>query len=147
MDVKILAKILANHLNTVVAELVKSDQGGFIPGRFARMNICRLFHNLQYTHDYSPTRAIVSLDTCKAFYSVEWPYLFQVLQLYGFGPRIIAWIRLLYTSPLTRIRVNSHVTDAFPINRGTRQGCPLSPLSFRLSYGASCYAYSLFPFN
>lgn len=89
-DVKILAKVLANRLNTVVAKLVRSDQGGFIPGRSTRMNICRLFHNLQYPHDCTPTRAIVSLDTCKAFDSVEWPYLFQVLLRYGFGPRIIA---------------------------------------------------------
>ena len=92
VDAKILAKALANRLNKVIARLVGSDQGGFIPGRSTRMNIRRLFHNLSYTHDCPSTRAVVSLDTCKAFDSVEWPYLFRVLQLYGFGPRLIAWI-------------------------------------------------------
>lgn len=45
-DVKILAKILANRLNAIVAKLVRCDQGGFIPGRFTRINIRRLFQNL-----------------------------------------------------------------------------------------------------
>lgn len=133
VDVKILAKVLATRLNTVVATLVNSDQGGFIPGRSTRMNIRSLFHNIQYQHDCSPIHAIVSLDTCKAFDSVEWPYLFQVLQLYGFGPRVITWIKFLYTSPVARIRVNSCVTDSFLISRGTRQGGPLSPLLFALA--------------
>lgn len=119
--------MLANRLNKVVAKLVGSDQGGFIPGRSTRMNIRRLFHNLIYPHDCPPTRVIVSLDTCKAIDSVEWPYLFQVLQLYGFGPRLIAWIRLLYTLSKARVQINSQVTETFPITRGTREGCPLSP--------------------
>lgn len=132
MDGKILAKVLANRLNTVVVKLVKSDQGGFILGRSIRMNTC-MFHNLQYPHDCPPTHAIVSLDTCNAFDSMEWPYLSQVLQRYSFGPRLIAWGRPLYTSPLARIWVNSHITDTFPITKVTRQGCALSPLLLALA--------------
>lgn len=71
VDVKIPAKVLVNCLNTVVAKLMRSDPGGFIPGRSTRMNIYRLFHSLQYLYECSPSRAIVSLDTCKAFDSVE----------------------------------------------------------------------------
>lgn len=51
VDVKILAK----SLNKVVVKLVGSDYGGFIPGRSTRMHIHRLFHNLTYPHDCSPT--------------------------------------------------------------------------------------------
>lgn len=43
-----------------------------------------------------------------------------------------AWIQLLYTLPLARIRINSQVTETFPITRGTKQGCPLPPLLFVL---------------
>lgn len=54
VDIKILAKVLAKHLNTLVVKLVHSGQGGFIPGRFIRMNNRRLFQNLQYPHECPP---------------------------------------------------------------------------------------------
>lgn len=98
VDVKILANVLDNRFNRVDPSLVQSDQGGFMPCH-SRMNIRRLFQNLQYPHDHSTTHVIVSLDTCKAFDSVEWPYLFKILQLYEFGSRMIAWVRLFYSSP------------------------------------------------
>lgn len=69
VDVKILAKVLANCLHAVVATLVNNDQGDFITGRSTRINI-------QYLHDCPPTHDIVSLDICNAFDSVEWPYIF-----------------------------------------------------------------------
>lgn len=45
----------------------------------------------------------------------------------------ISWVKLLYTEPLVRIRVNGIISEPFPIFRGTRQGRPLSPLLFALA--------------
>ena len=71
VNTKILAKILAGRLQTVIQKLVNADQTGFIQGRSAQMNIRRLFVNLQTAHDNSGTRIVASLDTKKAFDSVE----------------------------------------------------------------------------
>ena len=76
---------------------------------------------------------MVSLDAEKAFDRVEWKYLFAVLQKCGFSEEFIAWIRLLYSSPLAAVISNNTQSDYFPLGRGTRQGCPLSPLLFALA--------------
>ena len=64
---------------------------------------------------------------------MEWGYLFKVLGTFGFGENFIAWIRLLYKSPLAHVNTNRQYSSYFPLFRGTRQGCPLSPLLFALA--------------
>lgn len=43
------------------------------------------------------------------------------------------WIKVLYAAPSSRIRVNGEMSGPFELHRGTRQGCPLSPLLFELA--------------
>lgn len=74
-----------------------------------------------------------SLDAAKAFDSVEWPFLWAVLDRMGFGPTFVSWLKLFYTSPRARLLVNSQQSDSFALGRGTRQGCPMSPLLFALA--------------
>lgn len=133
VDIKILAKILAIRLNKVILSLIHSDQAGFMPGRNTSFNLRRLFINLQATHDNIGSRIIVALDTAKAFDSVEWEYLWRCLGRFGFGPNFIKWVQLLYQSPSARVLANGLPSDQFLLSRGTRQGCPLSPLLYALA--------------
>lgn len=74
---------------------------------------------------------IVTLDT--AFDSVEWEYLWSCLEGYGFGPKFIKWVQLLYQSPTARVVANGWTSEWFNLSRGTRQGCPLSTLLYALA--------------
>lgn len=71
LDVKILARVLANRSSSYFNILVHKDQNGFIPIRAASTNIHRLFLNMQLSVDNGGTRAILSLDAQKAFDVVE----------------------------------------------------------------------------
>lgn len=73
VDAKIPAKILAKCLNKVIAS-IHSGQTGFIPMRSTAINLRRLFTVLQSDVPTPDTRVVVSLDTHKAFDSIEWPY-------------------------------------------------------------------------
>lgn len=60
-------------------------------------------------------------------------YLLTVLSKFGLGDIFISWIRLLYTSPQASVSTNGVQSPYITLSRGTRQGCPLSPLLFALS--------------
>lgn len=110
-DVKLLARVLATRLAKVIHKVVHRDQSGFIPSRSTALNIRRLFLNLQIPVDNPGKRAILSLDAAKAFDSVEWPYLWETLKRFGLGDNFIQWVKLLYSAPTARIRVNGDLSD------------------------------------
>lgn len=132
-DYKILTKVLASRLESVMHTVIHPNQTGFIKGRQLFGNIRRLF-NILYSPETPPTaEVLLSLDAHKAFDRIEYEYLFANLGRFGFGPAFCSWIRILYATPRASVRTNKIISNYFPIGRGTRQGCPLSPLLFDLA--------------
>lgn len=43
------------------------------------------------------------------------------------------WIEILYTDPMAEVSTNCLISAPFKLSRGTRQGCPLSPVLFVLA--------------
>ncbi|KAJ1164604.1 hypothetical protein NDU88_005039 [Pleurodeles waltl] len=133
IEIKVLSSTLASRLKEIMPTLVHPDQCGFMPTRSTRHCIRRLHLALAHRNTLSHAHlALLLLDFEKAFDTVDWSYLELVLQKNGLGPRFRGLVRLLYSKPTARVRVNGVVSDPFPIGRGTRQGCPLSPLLFAL---------------
>ena len=129
-----LSKLLARRLEVYLPALIKPDQTGFIRfNRFSHTNVRRILNVIQHANCTQERILCVALDAAKAFDRVEFEYLFEVLQKFGLGPEFIKWIRLLYSAPMARVLVNGIASEAFHLGRGTRQGCPLSPLLFALA--------------
>jgi hypothetical protein len=64
----------------------------------------------------------------------EWKERSEVSHLGSLGVRgkILKFIKALYRSSTARVRVGTRETEAFSLDRGVRQGCPMSPTLFEI---------------
>ena len=130
IDYKLYAAILAKRLNTIMPSLINEDQTGFISNMQTHDNIRRALNIINQITKGTSSAVLLSLDAEKAFDSVGWDFLFQVMERFGFSDSFIQCIRMLYSSPTARIKVNGSLSNQIMLQRGCRQGCPLSPLLF-----------------
>ncbi len=131
-DAKIIAKILASRLERCLPSVIGTDQNGFIKGSQTTHNI-RWVLNILHVKKETIDACILSLDAEKAFDRVEWPYMKDIMARFGFGDSFLRWVNILYFKPIAEVRTNKIISKPFNIYRGTRQGCPLSPMLFILA--------------
>ena len=125
--------MLVRRLEPCIGKLIHCDQTCSLKGRLASDNIQRLFHILHASESDTHPAAIFSLEALKAFDRVSWIYLWQILGNFGFGKNFISMIKTQYTNPCAVVQTNNILSKTFPQQRGTWQGCSLSPLFFALS--------------
>ena len=87
---------------------------------------------VRFLHSQKQPRILLKLDITKAFDSVSWPFLMEVLDKLGFGSRWRDLLCGLLVSSSTQVLLNGIPGGFIQHKRGLRQWDPLSPMLFIL---------------
>ena len=131
---KCVAKLLSMRLKAILPHLIHQNQGAFIKDRELLFNILTC-QDIVRGHNRKglSQRCIMKIDLQKAFDSVHWQFLKELIDHLRFPSQFLAWILECITSVTYRVHVNGQAGAIFKGGRGMKRGGPLSPLLFVLS--------------
>ena len=126
-ELKILARVLANHLQLVISDLSGPEQNCAVKGRLIQDNlhlVCKILVGLK-----DDTEAmLIDLNQFKAFNRVDHQFLATVLETARFKLKFHKWISMLYHNLQTVVHVIRKHLEVFAVERLVQQDCPLSSL-------------------
>ncbi|GKB54208.1 RNA-directed DNA polymerase, eukaryota, reverse transcriptase zinc-binding domain protein [Tanacetum coccineum] len=88
--------------------------------------------NSKYYRVEEENSLVFKVDFEKAYDSVRWDYLDDILRKFGFGEKWCEWIQSCLRSSRGSVIVNGSPTEEFQFYKGLKQGDPLSPFLFIL---------------
>ena len=134
VDTKIMTKVLAARIKEVLPSIIHHNQTGCIKDRFIGETIRSIFDIMDFTLNENTSGLIIFIDFHKAFDSlVEWGFLYKCLEALNFGEDFMRWVKTIYKNIESSTLNNGFFSEYFKLERGVRQGDPLSPYLFVLA--------------
>ncbi|XP_010696382.1 uncharacterized protein LOC104908909 [Beta vulgaris subsp. vulgaris] len=118
---KCITKLISEKLNKILPNIVSYSQGAFVAGRSILHNAL-LCQDLVKFYNRKTTRAccMMKLDLKKAYDTLNWQFLQQILEGVGFPIAFVQQIMTCVTTPKFSIMVNGSLSELFGAQRGLR---------------------------
>ena len=126
---KVMLKILQARLQQYANCELSDVQAGFRKGRGTRDQIAINRWIMEKAREFQKNFCFI--DYAKAFDCVDHNKLWKILKVMGIPDHLTCLLRNLFAGQEATVRTGHGSTDWFPIGKGVRQGCILSPCLFK----------------
>nr|KAJ0210611.1 hypothetical protein LSAT_V11C400216830 [Lactuca sativa] len=130
---KIISKVLAERLKKAIPLVISDTQTAFIKDRYILDGPLIVNEVISWLRKNKAKAFLLKIDFEKAFDCLNWGFLESVMAQMEFGGKWRSWIQGCLSSARASVIVNGSATKKFSMERGIRQGDPLSPFLFILA--------------
>ena len=127
---KLASGTIAERLKKTLNYIISDCQTGFIKGRYISESTRLIYDILHATEDKKIPGLLMLIDFEKAFDSLSWKFLYSVLEFFGYSKSFIQWVKLFNTEIIAYVVQCVFLSKPININRGCRQGDPISAYLF-----------------
>lgn len=104
-----ISKVLATRMSRVLGTIVGKEQAAFVPGRYIHNNTI-LTHEIIRRKGMS-ARCMLKVDLQKAYDSIQWSFIEDLLSALGFLRLFIRWVMECVSSVSYQICINGELTE------------------------------------
>ena len=123
-DMKVISKVLSTRIKNVLPFLISSNQTAYVKNRFISESGRVISDILEISNSLALESFLVTVE--KAFDSVNHCFLLHILRKFRFGTDFVSWIKTILNNQESCIINGGKTTKYFKLERGTRQGDPIS---------------------
>ena len=127
---KLFVTMLHKRLTPTLEAALTKEQAGFRKNFSTVDHLHTLMQIQEKTHEWQIPLWICFIDFEKAFDSIEHHAIWGALQRQGVSDGYIELLQRLYAGQTSQVLVDSMLSRKFEVQRGTKQGDPLSTLLF-----------------
>ena len=127
---KLASGTIANCTKNCLHKLISDTQTGFIKGRYIGESTRLVYDIMEYLENKQKPGLLMLIDFEKAFDSISWKFMYNVIEFLGFPSDYINWIKLMnqnFTASVFQAGVRS---APITIARGCKQGVPIASYLF-----------------
>ncbi|XP_062103567.1 uncharacterized protein LOC133814648 [Humulus lupulus] len=107
---KCISKMLCHRVSGILPKLVNQNQGAFIKDRSLAHNVLILQDLLRgYKRKYNSPRCLLKIGLSKAYDSIDWDFLENLLKALNFLDRFIRWIMICMRGASYCLMLNGHL--------------------------------------